>query len=202
MLTLSKEEKHDKREKEFKACFWKRFSGFFLWLLHNMSDWICAWLTVQSDSLKLKCTNINSLSLGSLTPLTGRGFWEFHLELWVTPVLSQECQTGWSGRPGCSSAAVRLTPSDVLFVVLSSRSVWILAERPDSTFQHVGTHLTSRVVSRILHLSGHQIPLCWLTVINAAMNNHLGVNNLVLAPKMWVLQLDWYKIWCGCKKTC
>ncbi|KAM7374480.1 hypothetical protein PAMP_007135 [Pampus punctatissimus] len=43
---------------------------------------------------------------------------------------------------GRSSAAVVL-PSDVLFVVLSSRSAWIHKQRPDSTFQPVETRLTS-----------------------------------------------------------
>lgn len=55
-------------------------------------------------------------------PLTGQEFWEFHPEPRVPPGLSQECQTERSGWPGCSSAAVRPTPSDVLLVVLSSRS--------------------------------------------------------------------------------
>lgn len=84
-----------------------------------------------------------------------------HPQFHVLLMLFQECQAERPHWPGPSSAAIWLTPSDVLFVVLSCKSAWIPGQKPDSTFRPVETRSTSWAVSRILGLCGHQTPLCW-----------------------------------------
>lgn len=81
----------------------------FSWLQTEMQK--SAWRA----EVKVHECQSSEVSLSLCLPLTGQEFWEFHSELWVSPVLSQECQTERSGQPGRSSAAARLTPSDVLF---------------------------------------------------------------------------------------
>lgn len=119
-------------------------------------------------------------------PLTGQEFWEFHPESWVPPGLSQECQTERSGRPGCSSAAVRPTPSDVLLVVLSSRS--------EETWFNVSACRNTLDIQ-----SGQQNPtLIWtpnttllLDLMNAAFNSLWEVRNPVFASKYYFKTEKW-----------
>lgn len=87
---------------------------------------------------------LTPLSL-TLTPLSGRDVWEFLSECWFTPVLSQECQTEWSGQPGCSSAAWHRRMSFSWCWVPGQHG--FASKRPESMFQHAGA---STAVSRIL----------------------------------------------------
>lgn len=121
-------------------------------------------------------------------PLTGQEFWEFHPEPRVPPGLSQECQTERSGRPGCSSAAARPTLSDVLLVVLSSRS--------EETWFNVSACRNTLDIQ-----SGQQNPtLIWtpnttllLDLMNAAFNSLWEVRNPVVASKYYFKT----EKWCG-----
>lgn len=156
---------------------------------------MCSWLKSHSqpDNLKRKCTNTTHLSclLFVSSPLSQvESFGNFISSSELLLCYPRNARQ-WSDRPGRSSAAVRLTPSDVLFVVLSSRSAWIHEQRPDLTFQPVKTCQTSREVSRILHLSGH-----WHRVTAWLSEMELWIiawgRKIWSCLEMWRLQLDWF----------
>lgn len=154
-----------------------------------MSDWICAWLTKIKRSELNTCFSLPDSESAQTLTVWAAYLCESHSPLWqvesfgnltlsseLLPCYPRNARQGDQTGQGSSSAAVRLTPSDVLFVVLSSRSAWIHKQGPDSTFWPVKTRLTPRGVSRILHLSGHRIPRYWLTVRNREFVNRSGMN--------------------------
>lgn len=143
---------------------------FFGWTypLTQDKERACSTHTFQSAWWpRWKCTGLNRLSRPPLfvchSPVWQvESFGNFSPSSEFLPCYPRNArQSDQTGRDA-SSAAVRLTPSDVPFGVLSSRSARTHEQRAlIRHFRPVETRSTSRAVSRILHLSGHQTPLYW-----------------------------------------
>lgn len=140
------------------------------------------WSLLQYDNPNKKCTNITRLgrlSLGlTFTALTGQ---KLRSEFWVTPVLSQECQTRVIRQTG---TLLSCRPPDT--IGCPGRGRWVPGQH-GSVSRGLNRH--SGLSKNMLDIqSGQQNPalictrnttlLGWSTVINSAMNKSLGGEKL------------------------